>query len=136
MTEPLVSGGPESPRREQPWWRPLLKPVLLVVVSIAVGVVIVGFLGVIDWGEVASAFARLSWWQFGPLVAGLLVRQVLNAVPLSQFVDGVTLGRSLQNDLAANLLGTVSPRRATWSSGSGCSGRGGSMSSTGWPGSP
>ena len=39
----------------------------------------------------------------------LLLRQVLNAVPLSQFVEGLGLRRSVQNDLAANLLGTVSP---------------------------
>ncbi|HVD24128.1 MAG TPA: hypothetical protein VNC23_13630, partial [Lapillicoccus sp.] len=76
MTEPLVSNGPESPRRERAWWRPLLKPLLLLVVSIAVGIVIVGFVGAIDWDAVASAFARLSWWQFGPLVAVLLLRQV------------------------------------------------------------
>lgn len=109
MTEPRVSDGAELPSREESWWRPLLKPLILLAISIAVGIVIVRFVGVIDWSEVASAFARLSWWQFGPLVAGLLVRQVLNAVPLSQFVDGVTLGRSFQNDLAANLLGTISP---------------------------
>jgi hypothetical protein len=109
VTEPLVSNGPESPRRERAWWRPLLKPLLLLVVSIAVGIVIVGFVGAIDWDAVASAFARLSWWQFGPLVAVLLLRQVLNAVPLSQFVEGLGPRRSVQNDLAANLLGTVSP---------------------------
>jgi hypothetical protein len=39
----------------------------------------------------------------------LLLRQVLNAVPLSQFVEGLGPRRSVQNDLAANLLGTVSP---------------------------
>ena len=109
MTEPLVSHGPENPRWERPWWRWLLKPLLLLAISIAVGIVIVRFVGVIDWAEVASAFARLSWWQFGPLVAVLLVRRVLNAVPLSQYVEGMTLGRSLQNDLAANLLATISP---------------------------
>jgi hypothetical protein len=90
-------------------WRPLVKPALLVVVSVVVGYVIVGFVGAIDWAAVASAFARLSWWQAVPLVVVLLVRQVLNGVPLSQFVPGLTLGRSVQNDLAANLLGTVTP---------------------------
>lgn len=94
---------------ERSWWRPLVKPALVVVVSIAVGYVIVGFVGAIDWGAVASAFARLSWWQVVPLVAVLLVRQVLNGVPLAQFVDGLSLGRSVQNDLAANLVGTISP---------------------------
>jgi hypothetical protein len=91
------------------WWRLLVRPALVVVVSVAVGYVIVGFVGAIDWGAVASAFGRLSWWQIVPLVAVLLVRQLLNGVPLAQFVNGLTLGRSVQNDLAANLLGTVTP---------------------------
>lgn len=91
------------------WWRPLVRPTLLVVVSVVVGSIIVGFVGAIDWAAVVSAFARLSWWQVVPLVVVLLVRQVLNGVPLSQFVPGLTLRRSVQNDLAANLLGTVTP---------------------------
>jgi hypothetical protein len=91
------------------WWRPLVRPALVVVLSIAVGYIIVGFAGAIDWGAVASAFARLSWLQVIPLIVVLLVRQVLNGVPLSQFVNGLSLRRSVQNDLAANLLGTVSP---------------------------
>ena len=90
-------------------WHPLVKPALVVVVSVAIGSVIVGFVGAIDWGAVVSAFGRLSWWQIVPLVAVLLLRQLLNGVPLAQFVDGLRLGRSVQNDLAANLLGTVTP---------------------------
>jgi hypothetical protein len=99
----------EATTASRSWWRLLVKPVLVIVVSVAVGFVIVGFVGAIDWAAVASAFGRLSWWQVIPLVGVLLVRQVLNGVPLSQFVDRLTLGRSVQNDLAANLLGTITP---------------------------
>lgn len=35
MTEPLVSGGPERSRPERSWWRPLIKPLVLLAVSIA-----------------------------------------------------------------------------------------------------
>ena len=109
MTDPALADEPELSSSPRSWWRLLVKPALLLVVSVAVGYVIVGFVGAVDWSAVASAFARLSWWQVLPLVAVLLVRQVLNGVPLSQFVPGLSLSRSVQNDLAANLLGTVTP---------------------------
>jgi hypothetical protein len=73
VTEGVSAAAPRS------WWRPLVRPALVVVVSVAVGSLIVGFVGAIDWGAVATAFGRLSW------------------------------GRSVQNDLSANLLGTVTP---------------------------
>jgi hypothetical protein len=91
------------------WWRLLLKPAIALLISVAVGYIIIGFVGAIDWPAVTSAFGRLRWWQVLPLVAVLLLRQVLNGVPLAQFVDGLNLGRSVENDLAANLLGTVTP---------------------------
>jgi hypothetical protein len=109
VTEEVAVDDADAPAPRRPWWRSLVRPALLVVVSVVVGFVIVGFVGAVDWGAVASAFARLSWWQVVPLVLVLLVRQVLNGVPLSQFVPGLTLSRSVQNDLAANLLGTVTP---------------------------
>jgi hypothetical protein len=47
--------------------------------------------------------------SFVPLVALLLVRQTFNAVPLSRFVPELSLARSVQNDLSANVVGTFSP---------------------------
>lgn len=94
------------------WWakhRFWLKPVLVLLVSIVVGVVIIRFVGAIDWAQVGSALGQLAWWQFLPLVAALLLRQVLNAVPLSKFVNGLSLGRSMQNDLSAVVVGTLAP---------------------------
>jgi hypothetical protein len=89
--------------------RSVLKPVLVIAISLVVGWLIVGFVGAVDWGQVVNAFALLSPWQFVPLVALLLVRQVLNAIPLSQFVSGLSVRRSVQNDVAANLAGTIAP---------------------------
>jgi hypothetical protein len=83
--------------------------VLVLVVSLVVARIIVRFIGEIYWSEVAAAFGRLSWWQFIPLVAALIARQALNAIPLSRFVPGLSWRRSLQNDLAANVVGTLSP---------------------------
>lgn len=89
--------------------RKVLKPLAIIVLSFVVGWIIVGFVGAVDWAQVVSSFARLTPWQVVPLVVALLVRQVFNAVPLSQFVSGLSVGRSMQNDLAANLAGTVAP---------------------------
>ncbi|HYO86501.1 MAG TPA: lysylphosphatidylglycerol synthase domain-containing protein [Dermatophilaceae bacterium] len=99
-------------RIDAPDWqraKTLIKPVLVIVVSLVAGWIIVGFVGAVDWGRVADAIRSLAPWQVLPLVAALLARQVLNAIPLWQFVPGLTLGRSVQNDLGANLAGTVAP---------------------------
>lgn len=109
MTEPAVAEGSDASTPGQPLWRRLAKPVIVIVVSLVIGYLIVGFVGAVDWAQVASSFSRLSWWQFLPLLAALLVRQLFNAIPLSQFVSGLTVSRSVENDLAANLAGTVTP---------------------------
>lgn len=71
--------------------------------------VVVGLVGAVDWAQVAGSFGRLSAWMVLPLVVDLLLRQSLNAVPLAQYVPGLRLSRSMQNDLTANLMGTVAP---------------------------
>ena len=93
------------PRSRRPWLRPLL----LFLASIAVAWIVVGFVGAIDWGEVAASFGRLSLGSVLVLVLLLLVRQAFNAVPLAQFVDGLPWHRSVQNDLGANVVGTFAP---------------------------
>ena len=86
-----------------------VKPILIVVASVVVGLLVLRFVGAVDWPQVAGAFRQLSPWQVVPLAVLLMVRQTLNAVPLHQFVAGLTLGRSMQNDLGANLAGTIAP---------------------------
>lgn len=89
--------------------RPFVRPLVIVAVSLAAGWIIIGLVGSVDWSAVASAIGRLHWWAAFPLLLGLLVRQTFNAVPLTRFVRGLRLGRSLQNDVTANLIGTVAP---------------------------
>ena len=89
--------------------RRLVKPLLIVVVSIAVGYAIVITVGAIDWATDGDALARLTWWQVFPLLAGLLLRQGLNAVPLQRFVPGLSWWHSVQNDLSAVLVATFTP---------------------------
>ena len=70
---------------------------------------VVRLVGAVDWSAVGSALVGLDAWLFAPLVALLLVRQVLNAVPLTYYAPGLGLARSVQNDTVANLLGTFAP---------------------------
>lgn len=105
-------GYPEAPPAPRTVWgrlRPLVRPAVIVAVSVAVGWIIVQFVGAIDWGAVASALGRINPVQFVVLLALLGVRQTFNAVPLTRFVPGLTLGRSVQNDLSANVVGTFAP---------------------------
>jgi len=89
--------------------RALLRPLLLAGISVAVGWIVIGLVGAIDSDQVATSLGQLGWWQAGPLLVALLVRQTLNAVPLTRFVPGLTLGRSMHNDRTANLVGTLAP---------------------------
>jgi hypothetical protein len=89
--------------------RPWLKPLLLLVASGIVAWIVVGFVGAIDWSEVATSFSRLGLGSLLLLVLGLLARQAFNAVPLSKFVPDLTWRRSVQNDLGANVVGTFAP---------------------------
>lgn len=95
--------GAERPQRR--WLRLLLIGVLVVVVVL----VIRGLLGDIDWQQVREAIGLLSWWQLLLLLAGMLVRQFLNALPLSLFIPGCTPFRAMQNDQAAILMTTIAP---------------------------
>jgi len=72
-------------------------------------VVIVRLVGRVDWGEVRSALRHLDWWQAPILVVVLLVRQLLNALPLSLYIPGVSPLRAAQNDQVAILMSTVAP---------------------------
>jgi hypothetical protein len=95
-----------SGERRRRWW---VRPLVIAVVSVVVGALVIRFVGAIDWSQVVSAWQRLTVVTGLALLAGLLVRQVLNAVPLSRFVPGLGLARSMQNDVAANVTGTIAP---------------------------
>ena len=77
--------------------------------ALVVVAVVIGLIGRVDWGEVRRALTHLSWWQFPVLLAVLLVRQVLNALPLSLYIPGVSAYRATQNDQVAILMSTVAP---------------------------
>lgn len=81
----------------------------LLAVAAVVTLVVVRLVGRIDWGEVRAALAHLDWWQAPVLVGLLLVRQVLNALPLALYIRGVSAYRATLNDQVAILMSTVAP---------------------------
>jgi hypothetical protein len=56
-----------------------------------------------------AALTHLSWWHAPVLLAVLVVRQVLNALPLSLYIPGVSPYRATQNDQVAILMSTIAP---------------------------
>jgi len=104
-----VSTVDEATPRARPWWRRVLRVVVWLVVAVFAWIALTRLVGAVDWGAVADAFAALPLWVVLPLLVALLVRQVLNAVPLERYVAGLSLFRSLQNDLAAGLVGAFTP---------------------------
>jgi len=89
--------------------RPWVKPLVLSSVSVAVGWLIVRFVGSIDWAQVGAAISRLTAYNWLLLAVGLAVRQSFNAVPLSRFVPELPFRRSVVSDLGANVVGTFAP---------------------------
>lgn len=87
----------------------LIRGAVIAAVSVAVGWLGIQLVGRIHWSAVGDALAHLVWWQGAVLVLLLAVRQTLNATPVARFVPGLTLGRAIQNDLSANLAGTLTP---------------------------
>lgn len=89
--------------------RPWVRVLLWLAIGVFAWFALSRLVGAVDWPAVGAAFGRLSWWVAAPLLGALLLRQALNAVPLTFYVPGLGLARSMQNDLAANLVATFAP---------------------------
>lgn len=81
----------------------------LLLVAGLITVVVVRLVGRVDWGEVWAALGLLTWWHPLVLLGVLLVRQVLNALPLALYIPGISPYRATLNDLAATLMATLAP---------------------------
>lgn len=86
-----------------------VRRLVLLLVGAVVTVVVVRLVGTIDWAAAWDALGLLTWWHPLVLVTVLLVRQVLNAWPLSLFIPGISPYRAMVNDQAAILMATVAP---------------------------
>jgi uncharacterized membrane protein YbhN (UPF0104 family) len=83
--------------------------VVLLAVALVATVVVVRLVGQVDWGEVWDALTHLAWWHAPLLLAVMVVRQVLNALPLSLYIPGVSAYRATLNDQVAILMSTIAP---------------------------
>lgn len=100
---------PDLPDPKKVRRRKATRSIVIIVLSLIAAKLIIGFVGQIDWSQVYRSFSKISWWQVLILIAVLGVRQVFNAIPLATFVPGLGLNHSMQNDVAANVAGTVTP---------------------------
>jgi hypothetical protein len=81
----------------------------LLLLAALVTVAVVQLVGRIDWSAVWDALSHLTWWQPFVLLAVVVVRQVLNALPLALYIPGVSVLRATVNDLGAILMSAVAP---------------------------
>ena len=82
---------------------------VLAVVLAVVGYTIIGVVEQVDWEGAWEAIGHVEWWQLGVLFAMLVVRQALNATPLSLFMPGLSVFRATVCDQAATLVSLVAP---------------------------
>jgi len=98
----------EEPSRAARYWR-IARPIVLLAVALLAARIIIGLVGAIDWSSVWAAVRQLTLPGAILLLLVLVARQSFNAVPLAKFVEGLSLPRSMQNDLGAIVIGTVAP---------------------------
>jgi hypothetical protein len=71
--------------------------------------IIFDLVGTIDWDAVGAGLAHLKAWQIGLLVGVVVVRQVLNALPLAYFIDGLSAIRATVSDQGSTLMSMIAP---------------------------
>lgn len=108
--EALVAEALAGEALPHPWRRRVVRVAVWTLIAVFAWFGLTRIVGAVDWSAVAAAFGSLDpLATVVPLVGLLVVRQVLNAVPLVYYVPGLTWGQSVRNDLAANVVATVAP---------------------------
>jgi len=81
----------------------------MLALSIACAWIIIDLVGSIDWAAVRGGIAHLEAWQLAVLIAVVILRQVLNAMPLVFFIDGLSLWRATWSDQGSTLMSMIAP---------------------------
>jgi len=102
---------PEEPRPEQSRYM-WLRRLGLLALSLACGKIIIDLVGQIDWDAVWKGISHLTPWQFALLVALVILRQMLNALPLVYFTPGLSVFRATASDQGATLMSMIAPPTA------------------------
>ncbi len=103
---PASDSPADVPHRQRSAW---IRRLVILGLCLVAAYLIVAAVGKFDWSAVWDAVTLLAWWQLIVLLGLLLVRQVLNSLPLAIFIDQLSSTRALQNDLAAHLLAVAMP---------------------------
>jgi uncharacterized membrane protein YbhN (UPF0104 family) len=107
----MPSAGPRTERGTTARW---LRRAVLTALALVIAYVVIRQVGRIDWAAVRDALGHLSWWQPLVLLVVLAVRQVLNAIPLHFYIEGVSVARATLNDLGAILMAMIAPSPADY----------------------
>lgn len=101
-----MSDQPAVARRGRSSWR---TRILLLAASLVVTFVVVRVIGKVDWGSVWDSLTHLTWWQPLVLLAVVAVRQVMSALPLAFYIQGLSIRQATLNDLGAILMAMIAP---------------------------
>lgn len=112
MTHAVDPERDEKPRPSRSRPATWLRRLGLFALSLACARIIFNLVGAIDWNVVFNSIGHLEAWQIAVLVAVLIVRQVLNAMPLSYFIRGLSVFRAAASDQGATLMSMIAPPTA------------------------
>ena len=84
----------------------------LLALSLVCARIIINLVGEIDWDAVWKGIEHLEAWQFAVLVVLVILRQVLNALPLVYFTPGLSVFRATASDQGATLMSMIAPPTA------------------------
>src|SRR5689334_18212593 len=89
--------------------RTWLRWTALAIVLAVIGYTAMDLIAQVNWGRVWHSVGTVTWWQVLVLFGVLVVKQTLNASPLSFFLPGLSLLRATVNDQASTLVQMVAP---------------------------
>jgi uncharacterized membrane protein YbhN (UPF0104 family) len=101
--------GESTPRPARSGLSPWVRRVGLFVLSLVCARIIFDLVGAIDWEAVRAGVAHLRAWQFALMVGVVVVRQVLNSMPLAYFIDGLSVVRATGCDQGSSLISMIAP---------------------------
>jgi hypothetical protein len=81
----------------------------LFALSLACARIIFDLVGAIEGDAVRAGIEHLAAWQFALLVGVVIVRLVLNAMPLVYFIDGPSVFRATASDQGSTLMSMIRP---------------------------
>ena len=112
MTRVLESEPEESALPKRPPAYLWIRRLVVLILALACARIIINLVGEIDWDAVRKGVEHLTAWQFALLIALVVLRQVLNAMPLVYFIDGLSVFKATASDQGATLMSMVAPPTA------------------------